>query len=193
MVASWRSITVTDAVRDLYRARWGEPSRRAQFSVGDLDIEVLKWNAGTSTEGVALYATLGASSRPTKGRDPNHRVEFFVGLLPEKDEVASSLAALGLYSAREGIELDHGHTVPADIPLWPGSKMSAFLVMRPRVDFLPALDLSEGLHVEFLHAIPIFESDRAFKSKYGAEAMMKRWEEAGVAFWDPGRPETLIE
>lgn len=53
-------------------------------------------HADANPEGVALYATLGASARPMVGRDANLRVEIFLGLVPERDEVASPLAALGL-------------------------------------------------------------------------------------------------
>lgn len=181
---------VADAVRDLYRARWDEPSRH-RFDVGEFEIEILKWDAAATPEGVAVYATVGASAWPLAGRGPNHRIEFFVGLLPEQDGIASALAALGLYSAREGVALDHGHTVPGGGPLWPGAEMDMFLVMRPREGFLPALDLSDGLHVEFLQAIPIYQSERAFKAKHGAEALVKRWEDDGVRFWDPARADAL--
>jgi hypothetical protein len=182
---------VTDAVRDLYLAHWGEPSRRARFEVGEFEIEVCKWAADANSDGVALYATVGASARPMVGRDPNHRVEFFVGLVPERDDVASALAALGLFSAREGVALDHGHTVPADGPLWPGTQMQTFLVLRPLRDFLPPLELPEGLHVDFLQAVPLFDGERAFKSEHGAEALLQRWEREGVPFWNPERASAL--
>lgn len=184
-------MTITDAVRDLYRARWNEPSRRAHFDVDELGIEILKWTADSSPEGVALYATVGASAWQQTGCDANHRVEFFAGLLPEQDEICSALAALGLYSVREDVALGHGHTVPGNGPLFPGAGMDAFLVMRPREGFLPTLDLSGGLHVDFLQAIPIYSSDRAFKAEHGADALMRRWEDVGVEFWDPQRADTL--
>jgi len=152
--------TTRDAVRDLYRARWGEPTRRAHFDAGEFDIDVFKWDADANPEGVTLYATVGASAHPIPGRDPGHRVEFFVGLLPAQDGIASPLAALGLYPAREELALDHGHTVPAGRPVWPGSSMHTLLVARPRDDFLPALELPDGLHVEFLQAIPLFDPGR---------------------------------
>jgi hypothetical protein len=65
--------------------------------------------------------------------------------LPARDGIAGALAALGLYSAREGVAVDHGHTVPADEPLWPGSPMERFLVMRPR----PGMEHWERLGVPF--------------------------------------------
>jgi hypothetical protein len=92
-----------------------------------------------------------------------------------------------LYPAREGVALDHGHTVPAREPLWPGAQMRSFLVVRPRPNFLPALELQGGSHVEFFQAIPLFDAEVAFKRKYGAEALLRRWEEADVHFWDSER------
>lgn len=191
VVAVWGSrMTVIEAVRDLYQARWGEPTRRARFEVEEFDIEIYKWAADANLEGVALYATIGASARPMVGRDPNHRVEFFLGLIPERDDVAGALAALGLYSFREGVALDHGHTVPAEGPLWLGTQMRTLMVLRPLSAFLPPLQLVEGLHVDFLQVVPLFDSERAFKSEHGAEALLDRWEEAGVPFWNPERDPT---
>jgi hypothetical protein len=161
----------------------GGAVQEGEFRVAGLEVEVFKWNA----EGVNLYATVGASARPMAGRDPNHRVEFFAGLLPAKDEVPSPLAALALYPTREGVALDHGHTVPADGPLWPGTDMGLFLVLRPIGDIIPPLELPGGLHVDFLQAIPIFESELAYKTEHGAEALLLRWEASRVPFWDPNR------
>jgi hypothetical protein len=182
---------ITGAIRDLYVARWGQPSRSARFQVDGLKVEIFKWDADANPEGVNLYAMIGASARP--GADPNHRVEFFVGLLPAKDEIASPLAALALYPTREGVALDHGHTVSADGSLWPGTEMRRFLVLRPLGDIIPPLELPDGLHVEFLQAIPIFESELAYKSEHSAEALLRRWEESRVPFWDPNRsPEPAL-
>jgi hypothetical protein len=178
---------LADAVRDLYRARWGEPTRQAHFEVDEFAIDILKWDADANPEGVTLYATVGASTRPLAGRDPDHRVELFVGLLPAQDAIASPLAALGLYSTREAVALDHGHTVPAGGPLWPGSSMHTFLVVRSRDDFLPPLELPDGLHIEFLQAIPLFDPELEFKRKHGADTLLRRWEESGVRFWDSDR------
>lgn len=193
VVAFWGSLmTVVDDVRDLYRARWGEPSRRASFEVDGFEAEVLKWNADANPEGVALYATVGASARPMPGRDPLHRVEFFVGFVPEQDAVASPLAALALYSAREGVDVDHGHTVPVGGPLWSGSGMRWFLVLRPVGDIIPPLELPDGLHVDFLQAVPIFETELIYKSTHGAEALLRRWEASMTPFWDPRRDPALL-
>lgn len=178
---------IVDDVRDLYLAQWGQPSRTANFRVGEFEVDVLKWNAETTPEGVNLYATVGASARPTVGRDHLHRAEFFIGLLPAMDAVASPLAALALYSAREQVSVDHGHTVPAEGPLWSGTEMHRFLVMRPISDIIQPLTLVDGTHIDFLQALPIFDAELAYKNDHSAEALLERWEQSQVPFWDPNR------
>jgi hypothetical protein len=178
---------ILEAVRDLYIARWGEPSRTADFRVGEFTVSVYKWSSEATPEGVNLYATVGASAPSMAGRDPLHRVEFFIGLLPEMDAVASPLAALALYSARAGVAVDHGHTVPSDGALWPGTKMRRFLVMRPVSDIIQPLSLADGTHIEFLQALPMFDSEMAYKTEHSAEALLERWHRAKVPFWDPNR------
>lgn len=195
LVAVWRAVAVNvvEAVRNLYRAHWGEPSRQAGFAKDNHQIEIGKWDASANGEGVTIYATLGASAADMPGAARGHRVEYFVGLEPGRDEVASALAALGLYARREGEQVDHGHTVPADGPLWSGTSMSTFLVLRQVGEILPALTLPDGVHVEFLQAVPIFDSERHFKSTHSVEDLLRRWEDVGTPFWDPRRhPEPSV-
>ncbi|MFI5707787.1 suppressor of fused domain protein [Kribbella sp. NPDC051620] len=180
-------MTVVSAVRDLYRGRWGEPSRKAAFRSGAFEIEIFKWDAAANGEGVDLYATLGASVEDMPGAGDGHRVEYFVGLQPGRDAIASPLAALGLFARREGVRVDHGHTVPADEALWPGSEMHTLLVLRQAVEILPELRLEDGVRVEFLQVVPVFESERMFVAEHGADTLLKRWEGAATPFWDPRR------
>lgn len=94
---------------------------------------------------------------------------------------------LGSYSACENTALDHGHTVTFPEPLWTGTGLRAFLVMRPLSDVLSTLQLDDGVHVGFLQAIPLFPSEVTFKEANGAEALMSRWESSRVQFWDLAR------
>jgi hypothetical protein len=87
-------VPVADAVEDLYRAHWGEPTRLARFDDGKFVLEVLKWGEAATTEGVPLYATVGASTNPADYHSAGHRVEFILGLAPAQDEVATPLARL---------------------------------------------------------------------------------------------------
>jgi hypothetical protein len=180
-------LNVVNAVRDLYRARWGWASWQGTFRMAGLEIEICKWDAATNGEGVDLYATLGASAEDMPHAMAGHRVEYFVRLQPGRDDVASPLAALGLYARRGGETIDHGHAVVAGGPLWPGTEMNAFLVLRQVAEILPSLTLPNGIHVEFLQGVPLFDSERRFKASRGAEALLQRWGKAGTPFWDPGR------
>lgn len=71
--------------------------------------------------------------------------------------------------------------------MWPGTEMDVFLVLRQLEEVLPTLELPGGVHVEFLQAVPLFESERRFKVGRGAKALLRRWEEVGLPFWDPDR------
>jgi hypothetical protein len=174
-------------VREFYVGRWGEPTRTDRFKADKHVVEVLTWDAAANREGVALYATVGASAWPLEGRPAEERNEFFTGLQPARDEIAGALAALSMYGLGEGVALHHGHTVPSEEPLWTGSPMSTFLVVQARPAFLPPLELPDGLRVEFLQAIPIFETERAYKKVHGVEALMGLWEKARTPFWNPDR------
>ena len=184
-------VDILDSVRDHYWGLWGEPSRTAEFTESDYTVEVNKWSSDTNPEGVDLYATIGASANPAPQGDPTHRVEFFLGLLPGRDDIASPLAALALFPIREGKPLDHGHTVPAEAPLWRGTEMQRFLIMKPITEIIPPLVLPRGVHVEFLQALPIFESELTYKVEHGAEKLIQLWERNGVRFWDPDRPSAV--
>ena len=54
-------------------------------------------------------------------------------------------------------------------------------------EYPPTIYGGAGVHVEFLQAIPIYESERRFKNQHSAETLLERWEDAQVRFWDPRR------
>ena len=93
---------ILDAVRDHYISLWGPPSWTATFRTHGPEAEVYKWDASNHPEGVNMYATIAASAYPVSSIPEMHRMEFYIGLLPAADDVASPLAALGLYSALHG-------------------------------------------------------------------------------------------
>jgi hypothetical protein len=178
---------ITEAVEAHYLQCWGPPTRRAMFRRGGYSIEVYKWPVDATNEGVALYATAGVSQHRMEGVPPDHRVEFFVGLNPERDEIASPLAGLALFAFEERVPLGHGHTVPISKPLWPGSRMSAFLILHPVSEILPPLHAANGIHVEFLQVIPIYESEVAYKAEHQTEGLVALWRKANIRFWNPDR------
>ena len=184
-------MTEVKTVRDSCRERWGKPARTVRFEVGKISLDVLKWDARLSADNVVLYVTVGASSTPLSGRPFGQRLEFFTGLLRAHDEVANALAALAVHATRRGVALGHGNMVPSGEPLWPGSAMSTFLVARARPP-IPPIDTPDALHVEFLQAIPIYESERAYATENGVDGLLECWSEAHTPFLDPDRPPNAV-
>jgi hypothetical protein len=144
-------------------------------------------DADATPEGVALYATAGTSKHQMADMPPNHRVEFFLGLNPSRDDIASHLAALAFYALEEQVRVGHGHTVPAGGPLWPGTETSSFLVLKPVQEIIAPIHLEGGMHVEFLQAIPVYASEVEFEAQRSAEDLIEHWRQSHVAFWNPER------
>lgn len=96
-------------IRSGYVEDWGDPDREAEFSKVEYVVGVLKWRPNAATQGVNLYATVGASDDSLPGFDSKHCQEFFVGLNPECDDIASPLARLGIYAQLTGKTLGAGH------------------------------------------------------------------------------------
>ncbi|MCT9870840.1 suppressor of fused domain protein [Paenarthrobacter aurescens] len=176
-----------ESIQDYLLARWGEPTRRAEFEVQGLSVEIWKWAAEVTGEGVDIYVTLGAKTGHSGGASKaGHRTEFLLGLLPGQDAVASPFAALGLYGQRNGVAVMSGDTVPSAGPLWPGTEMMAFLILDQE-EIIPKVQLSDGTHVHFLQAIPMHESELAFRRSRGVDALMGWWENNQVPFWESVR------
>lgn len=177
---------ILDDVKGHYRAQWGDPARTANFRISQQTVEVFKWDADKNPEQVNIYATVGASAQVASGYGNDHRLEFFVGLKPAQDDIAQPLAMLVVETVVNQTELGDGHSVTFLEPLWRGTDMRGFLILRPRAQMIPTL-ASRGLHVDFLQAIPVYQSEVAFKAKHGVEELLQRWAAAQVAFWDPTR------
>jgi hypothetical protein len=165
-----------------YRSVWGKPSRTSRFFAKGRGIRVHKWDSGVTDEGVALYATDGASDGGNQGP---HRAEFVVGLLPSEDAVMSSLAGLGVFPSVSG-EVNKGDTIWLGSPLWPGAGMSAFMTIPAVDDFIPTIELKE-FHVEFLRVLPVYDSEIELKKIHGASWLMRQLHAQGMLLSDPLR------
>lgn len=178
---------IEDEVRRHYVERWGEPTRSGRFDVAGVPVGILKWDERATGEGVALYATLGASATPLPGRDPTHRVEFFLGLLPAQDDAGRALAMLAATGLHDRVAVDAGGSVTFEEPLWASTGMRAFLLLHQLNEIVPPLSLPDRLHVDFLQAVPAYDSELRYKAANGVDALLREWERAGVRFWDPAR------
>ncbi|GGR42669.1 hypothetical protein GCM10010251_69430 [Streptomyces aurantiogriseus] len=178
---------------ELFIQRWGEPLREALFRTGDgFEIRVLKWVEGDGDDELTFYRTSGVCDIPVPGADISHRQEFFLGCDPECDEIAESVAQLGLYSARSGKALSAQNIYRADGPLWPGTELSGFVITHPFDGELKSATLADGRHVEFLMLVPAFSAELDFASRHGIGALVTAQDNAGVEFWDPYRKPTSL-
>lgn len=175
---------VVRALENHYGAFWGPPARTALFDKIGVSIAVWKWDATDRTGGVAMYATLGGSGSPAAGLATEHRYEYFVGLLPEQDDVAAGLALLCPYGWIH--PLGDGHTVEVDGGLWPGSGMDCWLLAHPEEVVVPDL-VQDGTHVQWLQEVPLFPAERTWKAVHGANNLWAHWQADEVPFWSPER------
>jgi hypothetical protein len=186
MVAVRRAVKISDELKEHYRRLWGEPSRTASFRMRGHAIDVFKWEAQKNPEQVNMYATIGTSAHGLPGQPSSHRVEFYAGLDPARDEIARPLALLALEPVINGMSLGHGQSVTYPDPLWKGTDMRSFLLLRPSELVIPDLQLP-GLHVEFLQAVPLYSVELDYKARHRVEGLLRRWEASGVRFWNPDR------
>jgi len=166
-----------------YEARWGEPVRRAVFSDASRAVHVYKWSESQTGEGVTIYATSGLSDLSLSPAEPTHRVELFVGLRPEDDRIARPLARLALQNDPENPCLLHGHSLTLQEPFWPGCAFSAWLFLNPREPIVTDLALGGGEHVHFLQAVPVFDSELAYRSENSLDQLLALWMSNTIPFW----------
>lgn len=184
-------MTKFEDVRSYYLSQWGDPSREAEFKKGDINIGVLKWSRRRSTGDVNLYATLGVSTFPCPGVEASHRQEFFLGLLPEADDLASPLAMLGAHSRLAGEQIGSGHVYRSRQDRFGDTGLAGFIVIEP-LDGMPApISLDDGSHVEFLMVIPVFLDEVEFAVVNGVDALLEMMETRHVPFWNPRRKSTF--
>ncbi|MEU7907725.1 suppressor of fused domain protein [Actinoplanes sp. NPDC049118] len=169
-------------VAKYYQSLWGKPSRVLDYRGSGARLQVHTWGIADTDMGVALYATVGASEGKAAG---DHRVEFILGLDPPQDGVISSLASLGAFPILAG-EIDKGETVTLGEPLWPGSEMRAFLMVPEVEDFIPPL-VTRRKHVQFLRALPVYDSEIDLKNKHGAGWLMDQLFDQDLGIADPER------
>ncbi len=180
----------SDRVRAAYAARLGEPDAEMQFEQGGLRVSVLKYAPSPATGEVVLYLTAGISDLLQPEYASTHRLEFYLGLLPEADQVAQSLAWLGLMPQFTGKPLAHGHTWRYGEPVIPGQDFRGFLVLESGEPIIPPI-LLDDVHVQALMVAPLFTDELDYFREHGTDALWDRMEEADVQMWDPHRVSTF--
>ena len=183
---------ISNKVKNYYLSLWGEPSRKAFFSASGVKIEVYKWDADKHPDEVNFYATLGMSDYIIANQTASHRMEMFIGFLPEEDRIAETLASVAARVILEKFSISHNYTITLPEPLWTGTELASFLFSDGE-ELLPTLHLENGLHTAFFQIIPMFMPELEFKKKNGVEALFEEWEDREVAYWNPARVFNSLE
>ncbi len=175
------------SVSEYYLTKFGEPSRQAEFlSPGDHRIGIYKWDECQTDEGVAMYATIGASD--VLGNS-DFSCEFFVGLKPEVDDIVQTLAEVALHGRGDSSIPETGDSITLSYPLWQGTQASAFLFTDGDEILPPVLVGSKKM--VFLQLVPLFLSELEYKKEKGEQSLWSAFESKQVPYWDSCRTQAL--
>jgi len=154
-------------IRTYYESRYGEPDRIARFTTQQGQVlHIYKWRAEGNPEGVALYATDGARFMQRSGKSG---CEFFIGLLPEVDEIVTAMAEVAVAGNGSQSPPNVGDTVSIPFLLEGPGSIHTFLFSSGEV-IMPRLD-NGNESIVFMKLVPLFPSELEFKKKFGEEAL----------------------
>jgi len=172
-----------DNVFEYYEGRFGLPDRQADFkSPAGTAIEVFKWSEDRSGEGVAIYATSGASHI---FGDDALGCEFFLGLTPEADDIVHALAEAALHGSGSPKVPDFGDSIALSYNLWQGTEARSFLFTNGDEIIQPTKIGSKELR--FIQLVPLFDSELSYKKSKGEIALWKKFEEMTIPYWSSTR------
>ena len=171
------------SIEKYYVQKFGNPNKRFELKDSSgTNIILLKWEEGNNEEGVCIYATIGASS--ILG-DKDMGCEFFIGLIPEQDDVIYSLAEAAVDgNGSKNIPLS-GDTITLTYDLWKGTHAKTYMFRND--DLLLEPIILEGKHIRFIKLIPLFSNELEYKKTHGEKALIEKFELLNVPFWDPKR------
>jgi hypothetical protein len=137
--------------------------------------------------GIWTYVSLGASWVAPVDEPPME----FVLLAPEQSVRPPQLLRMTAWYHADpdpSHRLGWGHTLPIGEPWLDGSACDVLLVSKPyTID--PAFEVLNvgSTHVHFYWLLPITESEQQYRAKHGLDALEDRFEETGLAYWNPLR------
>ena len=165
-----------------YESILGRPDKEVKFVDKEgHTVFIYKWR--NTKEDVPIYSTNGASKFLTA--QEGKRCEFFIGLTPEVDSIAESLAEIALEGIGSNVAPNYGDSITLSEPLWDGTEMRSMLFERGS-EIFPPVRIGEN-HIHFIKLIPLFDNELSFKKKYGREKLWNRFEEKLVPFWKSDR------
>jgi len=175
------------SIEEYYLEKFGKPARQAEYlSPEGHKIEIYKWDEQQTNKGVAMYATIGASD--VLGGSSSG-CEFFIGLTPEVDDIAQTLADISLHGRGNQSIPDSGDSITLSYPLWRGTKAKTFLFTSGD-EIIPPVQIDEK-EVVFRQLVPLFETELDYKKENGEQELWSAFESKQVPYWDSGRSQAL--
>ncbi len=139
----------------VYVRKYGNPDRTAEYiSRGGSRIQVFRWDADKTGEGVTVHATAGASD--VLG-DETRACEFFVGLSPPVDDIAEAIAEIALRGIGGTSIPSSGDTTTLPFPLWSGTLMQSVL-FTDGSELIPSYTDSTK-RLDFIQLVPLYDSE----------------------------------
>jgi hypothetical protein len=170
--------------------KWGKATERRLFDNPGISVEVLKWDKGRNPRGVTLYVSVGT---PLPAPGDGHVEEYMLGLDPDAFNAGWVLAALAGLRAQGRGRVGNGSVISFDEPLWSGTKMDSVLVMSSHNERDHNIAIGDGRHLSLLTVLPIYDGEHKVVKKYGADALLERWQQIDVEYWDPNRPKSRLK
>lgn len=174
-----------ELLRRHYLGHWGAEPFTLQWREGPIrdlpdDFRVLVFRPGKRR--FWTYATYGMS---LPSSDPSIEIHLFS---PIESELNVELLTVVAHYHRTGSPLDIGHIVNFGRPWLTGSVCDHGLISHPYLDGpdLENLATDDGT-IRFLWLVPISNSEAAFATQYGLDALERRFEEASFNYLDPNR------
>jgi hypothetical protein len=180
------SMSVVEELREHYVAVVGsEPEYHEMRTRSGESVGVFEWPKGTSRMGVHLYASAGATRHGPGARQ--HAVELFVGVKTGSDAVKEGFANMILSVLKSKTVPQHGVFVAGSWKVIKGRKFTGWVLTERPDDLIPELQLTNGRHVVFLDALPVFPEEAEYRHGNRSDELFGIWEETGVKSWDLDR------
>jgi len=137
-----------------------------------------------------IYATVGLSAQamPARLPTPNDafepRAELFIYADLETNSLIELLTALVVYPFENQTFLWTRQTILGKSPVTDHSKMTSVYITSPyfEEESFHSLHINDH-HIQMLWIVPIYESEREYKIKYGWQALEELFEEKELDIW----------
>jgi hypothetical protein len=160
--------------------RWGEPGMQPP------PVSLHEWNAEANLMRIHFYASYGMSLAALRGSIA-HGVELYSGVASKSDRFRDALVALASNARDSGIILRDTQILDQQKPVIVGLAFTGWIFFDRSPELLPDLALSNGCHIKFLDAAPLFAQEIEHARSNGVNALFDVWNAEEVEVWNHER------